>query len=105
MSCIKSVRSIRVKQQIGSACMSKYNGGTEKISQVSEVLARQNYHLAQRSLAFQYQYDILIFFKFNHSDLGKIDTKQLSLAVLLFHSSPVNHKGLPAHERMQTLCN
>lgn len=25
--CVKSVRSIRVKQQTGSACMSKYNGG------------------------------------------------------------------------------
>lgn len=27
VSCVKSVRSIRVKQQTGSARMSKYNGG------------------------------------------------------------------------------
>lgn len=71
----------------------------EDDSVLCKVLARRYYCLAQLSLAFQD--GIPIFFKFNGSDLGKIDTKQLSLAVeLLFHGSSVKYKGLPNQEGM-----
>jgi hypothetical protein len=66
---------------------------------VSKALARWCYCLAQVSLAFQD--DMLTFFKFNGSDLGKIDTKQLSLAAaLLFHAGAVKYKSLPNQKRM-----
>lgn len=66
---------------------------------VNEAPARQYYCLAQVSLAFQD--DILSFFKFNGSDLGKVDTEQLFLAlVLLFHGGSVKYKSLPNQKRM-----